>query len=119
MALFTGVIENRHFTVTNLVISLSNEGDVPAEVELQVYRIPTLGFSTAILYVLHTVSLAPFNEVNSIITFDNVFAKVSRFAVRVFPSGLGGANIVPTVGLLDDSANVIRIIKPGDFQATD
>ncbi|TDG00340.1 hypothetical protein [Paenibacillus piri] len=89
----TSVIENRKRRITNLAISISNEGTKRKTVVVEVYDVPSLGLSNAVVYFLHELTLNPFDTPNSTITFDNVFANLDRFGVRVItsnPTGMTG-----------------------------
>ncbi|WP_248061020.1 collagen-like protein [Paenibacillus silvae] len=113
--LSTGVIENRKRQVTSLAISVSNEANLNATAQVEVYLVPTLGVSNAEVYFLNAFSLNPFSTTDSIVTFDNVYANFDHFGVRVITGGEGADNIVVTVTGLDSSANRIFEIFPGEL----
>ncbi|WP_454191120.1 exosporium leader peptide [Paenibacillus sp. Marseille-Q7038] len=115
MSIFsTGVIENRNREVTNISVSISNESTVNANVQVAVYFVPAMGVSSATVYFLNEFSLNPFNTPGSILTFDNIYANFDQFGVRLITGLEGAENVAVTVTGLDNSANQIFEIFPGE-----
>jgi hypothetical protein len=116
MAIYaTGTIENPKRIASTLTISISNQSSTIANAQLEVYYVPTSDYSNAIVYFLQAFVLQPYNTPNSILTFNNIFANLDRFGVRVVTSGAGALNVAVLITALDAAGNRIFQIDPGEL----
>ena len=116
----TGLVNNSIGTIASVNVSLSNTGNLPATVGLELYNIiyPSGGFGVTQILFTTVFNLNAFGLSNSSFTYPIPTSSYSSFGVRVLTNGPGADNIVLNVTALDATGLYKDTILFGESPST-